>query len=448
MKISSTDLLKQTVLIGQAVIMGLVISESVFASRPNINPGSSLTSGPGSNEHSLFAGAFNPAMGMLMVGENEKWRLGYLPSIATELELGKVDDFSNEVEDLIDIIDDPLLTKDSVEVTLNRFNTVLPKMGKEGYLKNTTGIYFPLFYRNDFLGGAINFDLSYEIQAAARVLDDPLFFNPQNMSFSTNTSVYLKSGIEKTLSLSYSRVISDEMNPLSTFGKLYAGARVSWVSLDLSKQVIWLEGVDNGDLEDIIRDEYDRNLTSNQKPSIDLGIVFDSAEFRIGLTITNINSPAFDYNQVGTACETKPTPTVESSNCYVAKYFVENKKSLKAAEIHQKKPLATVDTTLKLSEKWRLMGSYDLAEYNDVVGFENQMFNLATSYETSGYWIPSPRFGYQTNLAKNGLSSLSLGFTFFKVLTLDIAKSSEEVTIDNSTVPRYLSASLGFEEKF
>jgi hypothetical protein len=430
------------------ILLSFAFSESAFASRPNINPGSSLTLGPGSNPYSLYSGSFNPAMGSLMIREKEKWRFGYLPSLATELELGKIDNFSDELEELIDIIDEPSLAVDSVDVTLNRFNSLLIDMGKEGYLKNTTGIYLPLFYRNEIFGGTLNLDLSYEVQAAARVLDDPLFFNQQNLSFSTNTSIYLKSGLEKTLSIAYSRALSKTYNPLASFGKIYTGARISLINLDLSKQVIWLEGINNSDIGDIVRDEYDRDLTANSDVSIDLGIVFDASEFSVGFTLTNINSPSFNYNEVGKNCELKPASTSESSNCNVAKYFIDNKKSLKAKEVHQKKMLGTIDATLKLSEKWRVMGSYDLAEYNDIVGFENQLFSLSTSYETSGFWIPSARLGYHSNLATRGLSSLSLGFTFFKFLTLDVAKSSEEVTIEDSRVPRYLSASLGFEEKF
>jgi hypothetical protein len=430
------------------LLLSLTFSESVLASRPHLNPGSSLTMGPGSNPYSLYSGSFNPAMGSLMVGDEEKWRIGYLPSLATELELGKIDNFSDELEELIDIIDEPSLAIDSVDVTLDRFNSLLIDMGKEGYLKNTTGIYLPLFYRNEVLGGTLNLDLSYEVQAAARILDDPLFFNQQNLSFSTSTSVYLKSGLEKTLSLAYSRALSEDYNPLASFGKIHTGVRVSMVNVDLSKQVIWLEGIDNNDIGDIVRDEYDRDLTANNDVSIDVGIVFDASEFSVGFTLTNINSPSFNYNEVGTNCELKPASTSASSNCNVAKYFIENKKSLKAKEVHQKKILGTLDASIKLTEKWRLTGSYDLAEYNDIVGFENQILNLSTSYETSGFWIPSARLGYHSNLAEKGLSSLSIGFTFFKFLTLDVAKSSEEVTIEDSTVPRYISASLGFEEKF
>lgn len=431
----------------RALLLTLLISESVFASRTNMVPGSGSTLGPGSNEYSLFSGRFNPAMGMLMVRDSEHWRLGYLPTIATSVELGDVDNFSDELQDLIDIIDDPSLAKDSVNVTLDRFNKLLVSMGQEGYAKNTTGVYFPLFYRDDIFGGTLNIDLNYEIQAAARILDDPLSFDNQNISFATNTSIYLKSGIEKTLSFSYSHQLFESNAFLSANGKLYGGMRISFVNLDLSKQVIWLEGVNNNDLSDIIRDQYDKDLTSNRQLSIDAGIVFDADVYRLGLTLTNINSPQFNYNSVGTACDTKPSNSIEQDNCYVAQYFIEHKQTLKAKEIHKKNMLATVDATYKMSEKWRLMGSYDLAAYNDVVGFENKMLNIGMSYETSGYW-PSPRIGYQSNLADKGLSSMSIGFTFFKCITLDIAESSQKTTIDGTTVPRYLSFSLGFEEKF
>ncbi len=422
-------------------------SLSTFANRPNINAGSSTTTGPSSNNYSLSSGSYNPAMGALMVKDPEHWRLGYLPTISTEIELGNVGNFSDDLDELIDIVDDPSLAKDSVDATLDRFNTVLVAMGKDGYVKNNSLVSIPLFYRSDLLGGAISVDLNYEVQVAARILNDVLSFNQQNTTFTTNTSVYLKSGLEKDFSIAYSRSILEEKAFVRS-GVLYGGVRLSAVNLQLSKQVIWIEGVKNKELKDIVTDEYDQNLTSTNGFSVDAGLVWESPRYRLGLTVTNLNGASFDYNRVGQDCDQAISGSTESDNCNIATYFIETKGVLKAKEVHKKHALMSVDGLYKMTEKWRIMGSADLAKYDDVVGFENQFFMLATTYDTETWWLPSPRIGYQKNLAGTQLSSINAGLTFFSVLSLDVVYGQEKTIVDNKTVPRLAGISLGFEEKF
>lgn len=427
-------------------LLGLAVPS--LAGQSYVLNGAALTTGPGSSEYSLHAGSFNPAMSSMMVDEDEKWRLGYLPSLTINIEFGDVQNFADDLEDLIDIIDDPSLATDSVDETLARFNNLLPIMGEEGYIKNTASLHLPLFVKSDFLGGSLQADFGYVAQVSGRILDDVLIFNQQNETFSTNTSLYLKSGQQTAFGLGYSRPVFEKSSEDSSSGQLFVGAKISAIKLDLSKQVFWLEGIQNDEIEDIIRDEYDKNMVSNSGINIDIGAVWDANRYRVGLTLSHINKPEFDFNSVGLNCEQEIAGSTAADNCNVAQYFVEIKPKLKAKEIHEMTPVATADLLFKLSKKWHITSSMDLASYNDIVGFDNQYFHLATHYETGSVWIPSPRIGYTKNLAGEKLTSLSAGFTFFNVFNLDINYGQETTVVDGDKFPRVLGVALSFDEKF
>jgi F plasmid transfer operon, TraF, protein len=422
------------------------LSLFAHAGQPYITSGSGLTLGHSSSEYYLHASSFNPAMADLLVADDEKWRLGFLPSVSTEIELGQVENFGDDLEELIDIIDNPSLVTGSVNETLDRFNAVLREMGQEGYLKNTSSVRLPLFYRRDFLGGTLSADFRYAVQAAARVLDAPLSFNNQNTTFSTSTAIYLKSGIEKEWSLGYGRPVYQIGNAESPHAKIYFGGRVSAISMDLSKQALWLEGVQNEELSDIVRDEYDKHLVSNSAVNLDVGLVWSAANYRLGLTLSHLNSPSFDYNSVGVDCDNQAT-SVDIDNCYNAQNFIVEGR-LKSQETHEMKPITTADALLKITDRWILSGSYDLAQYDDIVGFENQHLHLATAYEPSGYWWPASRIGYSKNVVGAELTSVNVGLTFFGFLSLDVVYGQETTVVDGDEYPRKIGFSLGFEEKF
>lgn len=426
----------------------LSMSAPALAGQSYALHGSALTTGPSSSEYSLHAASYNPAMSSLMVADDERWRVGYLPSITLNTELGDFSEFEKDLENLIDIIDNSAKATESVDATLKRFNGLLPAIGKQGYLKNTTSVYLPLFVKSDVLGGSLQAEFSYLLQLSGRVLDDTLLFNQQNNKFSTNTSVYLKSGLERSVNLGYSRPIFEKSGDDFLSGKLILGAKVSAIKLDLNKQVLWLEGLNNNDVSEIMQDEYDKNMTSTTGVNVDLGAVWDSNRYRLGLTLSNINNPSFDYNPVGVNCGKEVPGSIAANNCNVAEFFVKQKAKLRDREVHEMKPVAAVDVLFKLSKKWQLSSSIDLASYNDIVGYDNQYVHVATTYETNSFWIPSPRFGYTKNMVGEKLTSLSAGFTFFKILNLDVNYGQEETVADGNKAPRMLGVALSFDETF
>ena len=428
--------------------LALAVCAQALASE--VTPGSTLTTGPTSNGHSLYSATFNPAVAALTVDSDEKLRFSYFPSISFSTELGDVNDFVDDIDDLIDILDDPSLTDESVEETLDRFNSVVEQMGDEGYVTVSamvTAPIFPIYWQPDFLPGTVFSELAASIQVKTSFLDDELTYDDAKQTFSTASSAYVKSGIQTKFALGYAQELFNEEKFADYGGRLYAGVKANFYRLELSKQVILLEELEGEDIEDYVSDAYDNNVETATKLGLDLGLTWVADRYRAGLTLNNINSPSFEYGAIGVDCSQYADGSFDRANCEATDYFV-RKGDIKSHEKHTKHFNATVDSTVYLLKNWSLSGSVDLAAYDDTVGTENQWLNVASAYNTHSAWIPDLRIGYHKNLVGSKISTAALGFSFFDVVTLDLEVALDDVEVDGDKAPRKVAFSLAFEEKF
>jgi len=415
-----------------------------------VNSGAGMTLGSSSNRFSLQAAQNNPAMGSLLLSESKKLRLSYAPVLSANIEVGDLDNFSEDLDDLVDIIKDPGATSDTPDKVLQRFNTVLLDMGDAGYAKNNISInipLFPMYYRYGSFGV---FGLGAKIgsQTALRVLDDPLSYDSQNKSFATASALYVKNGIETELSLSYSRALFKRVTFNSPKNTVSVGGKIKLINLRLSKELIPVQQLENANVKKIIFDKYDNNLEASTGVGLDLGVVWDSELFRIGLVLENINSPEFEYGKVGSNCTRFEENSQNRSSCESAAYFINNKGEIVGNETHTKVSMFRLDSLIKASQYWSLSMVLDLSEYNDIVGFDNRWINVAAAYDGGGNFLPSVRTGYQKNLTGSKTSSVKFGLTFFKVVALDLEYGLQSIEIDGRRAPRRLGFSLSLEESF
>jgi len=431
---------------GLASIGMVILSTQAWSGSSSANMGTSTTMGPTSSSFSLHGAFNNPAMNPLLVNTDESFRMSYFPNISYNMELGDLDNFTEDLDDLINLIDNPADNVDSASDTLDRFNDVVKLMGEQGYLKINVGIdapLLPLIYKSDFLGGAIGFGAKTGVQIGMSVLDDNLGISTQGGGIETNTSLYLKSGLETTLSLSYGR----EIFALTDLGKLYVGAKLNLISMELSKQVVPLTTLDGKDVGDVISDTYDQNLEKATAMGIDVGLVWAAKDYRLGLTFENINAPEFDYGSVGINCASRGEQNDARDQCETASFFVQNGR-INSTESHIKQALMRVDALYSITERLVVSAAYDTAEYNDTIGFDNQWFNAATSYDPVHPLIPDLRIGYQKNLAGTELSSLTAGLTLFSLVSLDLEYGLESTAVDGSELPRRFGFSFSIAESF
>ena len=386
-------------------------------------------------------------MAPLALPKDQYWRFNYFPAFAMNYEVGPVDNFADDLDELIDIIDDPNSTSDSATDILDRFNVVLDNMGESGFIRSDTAVklpFLPLFVSSDAFGGTLSVDFSLNVQIGLRVLDADLALDQQTLNFVSDTSVYLKSGIEKKLSVGYGRQFFEART--GKHGDLYFGAKLNIVAMDLSKQVIRLQDLDGAEIDDVINDEYDENLQSSTNVGIDLGVVWDTPYYRTGLSLLNINAPSYDYGAIGENCESRSEASIERNSCEVTRRFISEGR-IRGRETHTSEAIARIEGLMKLNDRWSINSSLDLAPYDDFVGFDNQWFHLATSLEGTK-WVPGIRAGLQKNLSGSEISSFLLGFTLFKVVNFDMEVSGESVEIDGDSAPRRLGFAFSVSESF
>lgn len=432
------------------LLLGLLLNSSlVFAAPYVFSPGSTLTTGPSSQPHSLQSVTHNPASGSIILDIKENVRFGYFSGIGGGLEYGDVKNFEDDLNDLIDTIDSTDTTLDEAEGVLDRFNGVLPTLGEEGYLKLESRVtlpIFPLVTRIQALDGEVSINMALDTQLKASLLDAPLDYNSSTGTFDTNSAVYIKSGLLSQFAAGFSRSVWSD-NVGKSRGNLIAGIRVNLYSLKLSKQVIALSALDGDEIGDILKDEYENNQVSTTGLGLDFGLLWVATKYQVGFTLTNINEPGFEYGIIGVGCE-DISNAVSIDNCSVARVHIESLKHISASEVHVMNALGTVDASYRLLDNWAVSTSYEMARYNDLVGDENQWISVSSSYYPQSTLVPASRLGYRTNMVGSKISSVLLGTTLFKIFNLDMEWALDTTTVDDSNAPRSLSFSVGFEERF
>jgi hypothetical protein len=385
--------------------------------------------------------ATNPAASQFALDGSERLRLGILSSMAFSTEVGAVDNFSEEIEQLIDELDrDAIPVSEGTEL-VDHFNALLPDIGRDGYAKLAGSVELPLFplvFRTGH--GVYTVDASLAAQGRLSILDAPLTFNPLSEELETPTAAYVKGAQVTDVAVGFSRMLwKREARSVAVGGAL------RYVRAELSKQTVALESAEDTDEAiDIVRDSYDANALASSAVTADAGVIYDAPHYRVGLTLANLIEPRFEYGAIGTGCATHTGDA--QYNCYTAAYFSDR---IALEETWTLERRATVDGALLFAGgAGSLVARADLDEVHDPVGDLVQSAGVELAYRTRTNWLPDLRVGYQRNLAGTQLSSANVGATFFDVMHVDVACGLERTDIDGTTVPRTFEFGFGFEMSF
>jgi hypothetical protein len=201
---------------------------------------------------------------------------------------------------------------------------------------------------------------------------------------------------------------------------------------------------DTDEAIDIARDSYDANQHVSSATTVDLGAIYDTPHYHVGLTLANLTEPAFDYGAVGTNCAALTGDA--QYNCYTAAYF-SNRIALHETWTLERR--ATLDGGwLFAGGAGSLTASVDLNEVHDPVGDLAQSASVQIAYATRTHWLPDVRLGFHRNLAGTQLGTATVGATFFEVMSLDLACGLERTDIDGTAMPRTFGFRFGFEMSF
>lgn len=409
-----------------------------FAAPGFHDAGPNLTDGASSSQWTALYATRNPAGAEFSIDPQSKIRMGVLSSIGFGVEVGPVDNFVDEIDDLIDQLDRDDISLAEGNALVQRFNALLGPMAQDGYAKVHAGVHVPLFpmlIRSNL--GVFTLDANFAGLARLGLLDSPLTYNPLAEEIETASAVYVKGATLREISLGFARPVWQEGSRQIT-----VGGNVRYLHAALSKQVIALQAIDDDDdVEDVLKDAYDANERKSSNVTLDIGAIYSTDRYRLGVTVANLTEPEFKYGAIGANCHTLSGSA--QYNCYTANYFSDR---IALNETWTLERLATVEGAWFFADgRGSLSAAVDLNDVHDPVGDLNQNFAVSLGYKTQTRLLPDVRVGYRKNLAGTKLGTASFGVTFFGRLHLDVAYGLESTEIDGSSMPRNLAFNLGFE---
>ena len=424
-----------------AAVSAALFSCASFAAPGFVDAGPNLSDNGASGAWTALYATRNPAGAEFAIAPDASFRLGILSSIGVGMEVGPVDNFADEIDDLIDALDRDDLTLSEGNALVERFNSILGPLSRDGYAKLHGGVQVPLFpilYRNSL--GVFTLDANLSAQARLGFLDSPMTYNSVSEEVESASAAYVKAGQVNEIALGFSRPVWSQPGR-----RLIVGGNLRFLQAKLSKEVIALEAIeDDEDVEDVLKDSYDVNERKSSNVTVDVGAIYDASNYRVGVTLANLTEPDFKYGAIGNNCGSLSGNA--QYNCFTAAYFG-NRIALN--ETWTLERLATLEGAVFFaSGAGSLAASSDLNDVHDPVGDLNQNLKVALGYKTQTNWLPDVRVGYGKNLAGSELSSASLGFTFFSAVHFDVSCGLESTNIDGSSVPRTLAFNLGFEMSY
>lgn len=421
--------------------------------------GSNLTYGAVSNGQSIMSDITNPAAGAAVLTKNgNQYRLGIPGSLGAGFEFGEVDDLYDRIDaesakfqniQTPTDISSAAAAVAEIDTTLASLNSVLADVQADGYAKVFASVDVPLVIAHKGLGGSLALDINKSLSSRATGLHETVTFNstaalagtddptddigltlvggiPTNFTIDNDSSILIKASMVTDLSLGYSRPVfkTDEAT-------LYAGARAHHYTVEQSRLAVRM--TDLVDVQQQFEDALDQNRSSDTGMGLDVGVLWVSEHYRAGATLTNINEPDFDTGAIDLTGYDLTGPIAQqltSENSFT----MEKQLTLEAA-------LYTA------SQNWVISGAYDANAVEDSLGDEYQWATVSAAYATDTWFLPGIRAGIRKNLAGTEINYYSLGVTLAMV-NLDLAWSTDKVTIDGDSVPRGAMVNLGIELSF
>lgn len=433
------------------LIAALCAAPMVVSAESAFHPiGQNLVYGVNNTGQSAITSVSNPATAAsaLQSEEDSRFRMG-LMSVGVGYEVGDAENFADDLDRLIDKTKLGTLTATEVNDIiagspgnlLDEFNTILPKASEDGYATFTMAgqVLTPLIVASERLGGAVSLDLNVAGNVKLGVLDDTVVLVNPNSSVSFdgdeelsagNTSLFVQGGSVAELALGYGRSVMK-----SDSGSLYAGAKLKLLNVELGRTTALLD--DSTDV-DTAMEEFDENSVEDSTTTVDLGLLWMSDNYQVGVSLLNTTSPSFEYPQISFNCASLVSAAAQA-RCSAA--IADNEYEMSAQ--------ARIEGGWHSeSRNWLVTFAYDANETETPAGDEVQWGVVGLAYAPESWWVPGLRVGHRANMAGSELGFWTAGLTLFKVMSLDLAYATESTVVDGDEVPRAASANLTFDLRF
>jgi len=407
------------------VILSCLLSPLSFASQTLFNPivSSTSTSSSVSNPASDYLTSNQDITGLVLI---EPLAIGY--------ELGDVNSFIDQIDDLQDILENGVSSTAEANAAEEKFDTFLKNAGEDGFVKVSGSgslVVFPSLYTNQ-REGVFTFDFNYGGMTKLGLLDDPDGVEVTGTNLTTDSGIYEQYVTIKNFALGYRETLWT-----NGYSELLIGSRINLNEMRFLRRFSTIEY--QGE------DEIEGEATSTNI-GIDVGVLWAINSFSLGVTVNNINEPKYDLGDL--TCDASSASGFFDENCdaftnlsatgdvdFTGRYVAERQ--------------AKVDFFLSSpGNALNIQGSYDINGITDATGDEYQWAEIALSYLSDSFFVPGLRVGYKKNLIGSELSYINAGYTFFKYLNFDSGMSLDTVSYDGANYPRSLYANLGLALAF
>jgi hypothetical protein len=440
-----------------ALVLTLSVTGIVNAASNAVPIGSSLGYGEASNNKTLFNMSNNPAWVSGNLHEENNYGIG--TTIGIRIKQKRVNKltktYNNKISPLLDNFKTVGVNTLSNAMELKEeMNSLILDIRDNFYLQADVNFALPLLVANSAIG-AVGFEVSeiHTLRGAVLSSDSPvaldasyLLTNPTasledvvENGLIVQSALYTKTAQAKEAALTYGNQFYQNQS-----GQLSIGIRAKLMQIQLGKSINSFAKYLKADKENLEKDLENHKEITNSSNSfgLDLGVQWFTKNYMTGLAITNINSPSFNYNKLGTGSD-------EQSNI---ENFYGNQISLK--EKLTLNPQARVEGAFfSKNRDWSFAGSLDLNPANDYVNQQYQWATISAAYATQGgsswiyYLIPDLRLGYRKNLVGDEISYITTGLSWGP-LNLDLGFTSLNDLSGGSDTPDGAMLNLGLEVHF
>jgi len=245
-------------------------------------------------------------------------------------------------------------------------------------------------------------------------------------SFSNNSGTITRAAYITELSVGYSRKIwTRERNDI------YIGIKPKFYRVGLSDQYIFLDNIE--DAESIFKALDKESFVYTEKLAVDIGAIWTGRQYQLGVTLTNINEPDFQYP--GFNLDVINNPEIVDLILKNRTYTMERQLKLEGGYISK-------------SGAWGINAGIDLNAVPDPMFDDYQWISIGAGFASDNWWLPGARIGVRKNLAGSEFTYLTAGVTVFSIINLDLATTTKTISVDGDEIPQGLIVNLGFQYRF
>lgn len=429
-----------------------VLAISMLASAPAIcgtfsalPSGSAITYGGISSPHNLQTTMTNPAAASAFRRFGYSYSHGLL-GVSVAAELGSVDDFLDELDDLEEALEADDLTAQEAQELKARFDDFLERAGRDGYVKigvSAQPPFSPFVISVPALAGTFSISADAHALLKVEVIDDEIRIVDQGngkAELESDTSLLLTGGYATRLSFGFGGPAH-----IGNGGTLFVGGTLNLWNAELGRALAAVDDDrdddDDDDAFDNLQDDFEDNSRSGSLASVDAGVLWQARQYQVGGYVRNLNAPSLRYPDLGEAC------TVQRS-CDLANAFGDR---IPGGGNFALERQFTAEVGVHTTDRqWFVGASLDLNDARDVAGDKQQWLSVAGGYKSSGrhWYLPGWRLGYRSNQSGSELTYYTAGLTFGRVLNIDVAQATDTVEDDGDKVPRGAMVAISLEMPF